>query len=400
MIPELRKEFNSRFSKEMYRKQVDHLEHQVGSPIDFRIAETPVFLTSEMTGHAGALAEEILIRAVTPELQAIGKTAIPDAFNFADETPRPLFAAVDFAITGSRDDPKFKLIELQGFPSLYHYQPVFSESMRVTYDLPEELNGLLYPSLGLEQYYDILKQAILADAEPHETVLLEIDPFNQKTKCDFLLAQKHLDIHIVDICSVISQGNELFHPDHDGKLIRISRIYNRAIADELIRKNINLRFDIKKHYDVQWAGHPNWYFRISKVLLPHLVGTNEAVPNAWLLNDADFLHLDLSCFVLKPLYSFAGHGVNVSPSIADIEAIAIADRGKWLLQEKVEYADIITTPDGNGVRGELRVMLIWPEDSDKPIALHTLNRLTRGMMIGVDFNKGLDWVGSSCALVQ
>jgi hypothetical protein len=353
-----------------------------------------------MAARAEKLAEEILIKAASPELQTIGKKAIPDNFNVADETPLPLFAAVDFAITGSRKNPQFKLIELQGFPSLYHYQPVFSESMRDVYGLPNELNGLIDPSLGIKTYYDILKKAILADCDPNETVLLEIDPMNQKTKCDFFLAQKHLGIHIVDICSVISQGNELFHPDHEGNLIRIKRIYNRAIADELVRKNISLRFDISESYDVQWAGHPNWYFRISKVLIPHLTGTNDAVGQAWYVSDAEYKHLDLTKFVLKPLYSFAGHGVNINPSISDIEAIQEVDRDKWLLQEKVEYADIITTPDGNPVRGELRVMLIWIEGEKKPQALHTLVRLTRGKMVGVDYNKGLDWVGSSCALVQ
>jgi hypothetical protein len=245
-----------------------------------------------------------------------------------------------------------------------------------------------------------LKKAILGDCDPKEVVLMEVDPMNQKTKCDFFLAQKHLGIHIVDICSVISQGNELFHPDSEGNLIRIKRIYNRAIADELLRKKIELRFDIREKYDVEWAGHPNWYFRISKVLLPYLVGTNEAVPKAWYISDADYKHLDLSQFVLKPLYSFAGLGVNISPDLSAIEAIPEIDRDKWLLQEKVEYADIITTPDGNEVRGELRVMLIWSEGEAKPEALHTLVRLTRGKMVGVDYNKGLDWVGSSCALVR
>jgi len=400
MIPELRKEFNSRFSWDLYAKQIAELEHRSGCKIEFRIAETPLFLTREMAGRAGKLAEEILIKAVTPQLQQVGKTAIPGSYNVADETPRPLFAAIDFAITGSREDPQFKLIELQGFPSLYHYQPVFSESIRDVYSLPKELNGLIYPEIGIEKYYEILAKAIVAGGDPNETVLLEIDPMNQKTKCDFLLAQKHLGIHIVDICSVISQGNELFHPSHDGKLIRIKRIYNRAIADELFRKNISLRFDIRESYDVEWAGHPNWYFRISKVLLPHLVGTNEAVPKAFYLINADYKHMDLSGFVLKPLYSFAGQGVNVNPTIADIEAISEQERSDWLLQEKVEYANIITTPNGDEVRGELRIMLLWPEGENSPQALHTLVRLTRGKMVGVDYNKGLDWVGSSCALVQ
>ncbi|MDP4220364.1 MAG: hypothetical protein Q8916_12010 [Bacteroidota bacterium] len=400
MVPELRKEFNSRFSEAKYLAQKNDLEHRCGCAIEFRIAETPLFLTREMAGRAGRLAEEILLRSVSSDLQQYGKEAIPSEFNVSGETSLPLFAAVDFAITGSRTHPEFKLIELQGFPSLYHYQPAFSESMRDMYGLPKELNGLIDPTLGSEKYHAILKRAILGSCDPQETVLLEIDPMHQKTQCDFLLAQKHLGIHIVDIEAVISQGNELFHPDPEGNLIRIKRIYNRAIADELLRKKIELRFDIRKDYDVEWAGHPNWYFRISKVLLPHLAGTNEAVPNAYYLSEADYRNLDLSRYVLKPLYSFAGHGVNVNPTVADIEAIPAKDRSAWLLQEKVNYADIITTPDDNAVRGELRVMLIWSEGETKPQALHTLVRLTRGKMVGVDYNKGLNWVGSSCALVQ
>jgi hypothetical protein len=399
MIPELRKEFNAKFSQEKYRQQVADLEYRCGCPLDFRIAETPLFLSSEMAARAGKLAEEILIRAASAELQNIGKQAIPDHFNVAGETAKPLFAAVDFAITGSRQNPEFKLIELQAFPSLYHYQPVFSESMRDVYDLPKDLNGLLYPSLGVDKYYDILKKAILGNCDPHDVVLMEIDPMNQKTRCDFFLAQQHLGIHITDISSVISQGNELFHPGPRENLIRIKRIYNRAIADELFKKKIALRFDINETYDVEWAGHPNWYFRISKVLLPLLSGLNEAVPDAFYVSEVDHKQLDLSKFVLKPLYSFAGYGVNIHPTNSDIEAIPVQERSSWLLQEKVEYADIITTPDGNEVRGELRVMLIWSEGDEEPLALHTLVRLTRGKMVGVDYNKGLDWVGSSCALV-
>ena len=160
-----------------------------------------------------------------------------------------------------------------------------------------------------------------------------------------------------------------------------------------------LNFDPRAEYDVEWAGHPNWYFRISKVLLPMLVGTNEAVPDAYYVSDVDAKSIDLSKYVLKPLYSFAGVGVNVEPTLADIGAIPIEERNKWLLQQKVEYAEVIRTPNGNGVRCELRVLLLWDELTDSPKAMHTLNRLTRGKMVGVDFNKGLDWVGSSCSLV-
>lgn len=399
MIPELRKEFNSRFSSELYKKQVADLESRAGCNIDFRIAETPIFLTKEVAARAGRLAEEILARSVSLELQEIGKTAIPDEWNFGSETSRPLFAAIDFAVCGTPDAPEFKLIELQGFPSLYHYQPAFSESIRDVYGLPKHLVGLIYPELGVENYYSALKRAIVADASAEDTVLLEIDPHNQKTKADFYLAQKHLGIELVDITQVTANGKELLFIDNKGKKRPIQRIYNRAIVDELVRKGIQLQFDPREEYDVQWAGHPNWYFRISKVLLPKLVGVNEAVPDAYYVSDVNARDIDFSKFVLKPLYSFAGVGVNVEPTITDIERISLEERSKWLLQEKVIYSDVIHTPDGNGVRCELRVLLLWDEATDSPKAMHTLNRLTRGKMVGVDFNKGLDWVGSSCSLV-
>jgi hypothetical protein len=399
MIADIRKEFNSKFSDSLYQRMLSELEHRAGCEIEFRVAETPLFLSKKMAAHAATAAEDILSKAASAESQAFAAKAIPPEWNVANETDKPLFAAVDFAITGDRHDPKFKLIELQGFPSLYHYQPVFSEVIRDLYDLPGHSNGLFDPLIGEANYYEYLKQAIVGDCDPSEVALLEIDPHHQKTRPDFYLAASHLGIRIVDIRSVIAQGNELFAPDSEEHLHRIKRIYNRAIVDELVRKKVELRFDITAAYDVEWAGHPNWYFRISKVLLPKLVGVNDAVPNAVTIDQAEIRSLDLSSYVLKPLFSFAGLGVNINPTAADIAAIPKEEQPNWLLQEKVEYCSAFETPDGNGVKAELRALCLWLPEWDRPKAMHTLVRLTRGKMVGVDYNKGLDWVGSSCALV-
>ncbi|HET9135408.1 MAG TPA: hypothetical protein VFO76_02130 [Candidatus Kapabacteria bacterium] len=399
MIADLRKEFNSKFSDSLYQRMLSELEHRAGCEIEFRVAETPLFLSKQMAVHAATAAENILSKAASAELQAFGVKAIPSQWNVANETDRPLFAAVDFAVTGDRHDPKFKLIELQGFPSLYHYQPVFSEVVRDLYDLPAHSNGLFDPSIGIARYYEYLKQAIVGDCDPSEVALLEIDPHHQKTRPDFYLAASHLGIRIVDIRSVVARGNELFAPDSEERLHRIKRIYNRAIVDELVRKNVELQFDITAAHGVEWAGHPNWYFRISKVLLPKLVGVNDAVPNAVTIDQADIESFDLSSYVLKPLFSFAGLGVNINPTVEDIAVIPKEERSNWLLQEKVEYCSAFETPDGNSVKAELRALCLWLPEWDKPKAMHTLVRLTRGKMVGVDYNKGLDWVGSSCALV-
>jgi hypothetical protein len=399
MIKLLREQFNRSFSHEKYNLVCEELERASGTAIEFRIAETPLFISHEVGLRVASLAEGILKRAASDQLQNVGNKAIPYQWRYGGETSKPLFAAVDFAITGSAAAPDFKLIELQGFPSLYHYQPQFSATLRDVYGLPSQLSGMLDPSFGIENYYDALRQAIVGDCDPSEVILLEIDPHHQKTRCDFYLAAAQLGIDIVDIREVHTDGNRLVYEDSEGVRRNISRIYNRSIVDELVRRNVSLKFDIARDYDVQWAGHPNWYFKISKALLPHLVGTNEAVPRAFYLDEVNVSTLDLTAFVLKPLYSFAGIGVNVTPTIADINAIPDIERHNWLLQEKVQYADVIHTPNGDGVRAELRALLLWLPEWDAPKAVHTLVRLTRGKMIGVDFNKGLDWVGSSCALV-
>jgi hypothetical protein len=400
MIPELRKYFNTHFTDELYRKQIADLEQKADCEIEFRIAETPVFLPADLAARAGRLAEELIVKAASPELQQIGEKAIPAKYNVPREHPRPRVAAVDFAFAGSRENIEFKLIELQGFASLFHYQPVFSLSVRDIYGLPQELNGMIAPTVGMEHYYDLLNKIFVGGADPGETVIVDYAPFSQKTLPDFLLAKKQLGIELADVRNIFANGDQLYMKDNKGRRRPVKRIYCRAIPDELERKGAKLNFDFSQEYDVEWAYHPNWYFRISKVLLPHLMGTNETVPNAVIVSDADHKALDLSNYVLKPLYSFAGTGVNIEPTSADIEAIPAEERSGWLLQEKINYADIITTPSGDNVRGELRVLLIWQDGDDRPTALHTLVRLTRGKMIGVDYNKGLDWVGSSCALVQ
>ena len=399
MIAALRNQFNARFSEERYVQVRQTLEQAAGCPISFRIAESPVFLSKSFVERAAQLAEEILFRAVSPELQNIGQHAVPEDFNYAAETSKPLFSAIDFAITGTPDEPNLKLIELQGFPSLYHFQPSYTQIARDEYELPADLTGLAYPEMGYGQYYDTLRELILDGNDPHEVVLLEFSPYNQKTLPDFLLAQKYLGIAIVDFGNIEAKGRDLFYRDRSGKLNPIRRIYNRSIRDDIIANGAQIPFDITKEYNVTWAGHPNWYFRISKVLLPHLVGTNEAVPNAMLLSDAKLHELDLSQYVLKPLYSFAGTGIVISPTLADVEGISMYARHQWLLQERVTYANIFHTPEGDGVKAELRMMLAWPKQDQRPIALHTLVRLTRGNMVGVDQNKGLAWTGSSCALI-
>ncbi|HUP45384.1 MAG TPA: hypothetical protein VM779_07710, partial [Thermoanaerobaculia bacterium] len=239
---------------------------------------------------------------------------------------------------------------------------------------------------------DLARRTIAAGHDPAEVVLLDIDPPRQKTATDFAATKLLFDVDAVDPRSLIRRGEQLFREDGT----RVKRIYNRVVFDELIQKNIELPFDYRKPLDVEWAPHPNWYWVWSKYSLPFL--DHPAVPRATFLSDLDEVPADLSRYVLKPLFSFAGGGVNVDPTSEDIAAVPQADRGAWCLQEKIEYAPALEAADGGGVKVEIRMMFLRPDDEPRPILAQNLIRLSRGRMLGVDFNRDFTWVGSSVGL--
>jgi len=226
---------------------------------------------------------------------------------------------------------------------------------------------------------------------------MEVHPEEQKTRPDFLLTEKLLGIRTVCITRILKQGRQLFYKEN-GKQVPIRRIYNRGIVDEIERKGVKLPFDFREDLDVEWAGHPNWYFRISKYSIPYL--KHPSVPRTWFLDQfldrMTEIPADLENFVLKPLYSFAGLGVVIAPSRKDIEAIPAAKRGEYILQERVNFTPVIETPYG-ATKVELRIMYIWLNEL-RPVL--TIVRMGRGQQMGVDHNKGMAWVGSSAALIS
>ena len=143
---------------------------------------------------------------------------------------------------------------------------------------------------------------------------------------------------------------------------------------------------------MEWAGHPNWYFRLSKFSLPHL--KHPCVPRTMFLNEVGTLPANLQDWVLKPLYSFAGLGVKIGPTRAEIDVVA--DPSQYILQERVDFAPVIDTPHGP-TKAEIRVMYIWLDD--RPRAVTTIVRMGRGAMMGVDHNRDLEWVGASAGFV-
>jgi hypothetical protein len=307
-----------------------------------------------------------------------------------------MFVQVDFGIVcDANGELQPKLVELQAFPSLYAYQATLAQSYIDVFDLNrfEGGSGLQFFLNGLNEqsYRELLRQAIVGTHDPENVILMEIHPQEQKTLPDFLLTEKMLGITTVNIRAVKKQGSQLYY-ERGGTRIPIRRIYNRAIVDELQRKNVKLAFDWRDDLDVEWAGHPNWYFRISKFSIPYL--RHESVPKTWFLDRLDQITEDLQHYALKPLYSFAGLGVVIAPTKEDIRSILPEKRKDFILQERLHFEPVIETPFG-ATKAEVRVMYVWQEELK---AVLTIIRMGRGLMMGVDHNKDMEWVGASAGL--
>ena len=395
MIAEARKAFNGKFAPAGYDRLRSLLEERCGGPVEFRVSETPCFFPLLLLERLASDGRALILQLVENNAyRQASEATVPDKYRVPGAPERPLFIQVDFGLCrAQRGDVEPRLVEIQAFPSLYAFQQVLAQSYLDAYGLG---GGWRYLAGGLEQadYERLLREAIVGGHDPENVVLLEIDPDNQKTACDFRLTEKLTGIRTVCITKVRRRGRQLYYDDN-GRETPVRRIYNRCIVDELERRGIAPPFDYRAELDVEWAGHPNFYFRISKFSIPHL--RHPSVPETWFLDRLDRIPNDLENYVLKPLYSFAGTGVVVGPSRADIEAIPAEQQHNYILQERVEFAPLIETPHG-GTKVEVRVMYIWPDAKPEPRAVCWILRMGRGKMMGVDHNRDMEWVGASAAL--
>ena len=381
--------FNEHFSDALYEDYKRDLAQRLNCKFEFRLAESPVFLPDDFKATLIDSARAIVDQLSDPANIARMKEAIPERWDTPGMDALPNFTQVDFAVT--TDGPK--LIELQGFPSLTSMQTIqrdaWNHALQSIPGLDREWS-CWYSGLDRKGFLELSRRTIAGKHDPREVILLDIDPPHQKTFPDFAATKLLFDVDAVDPRELTKRGRELWRGN-----TRVRRIYNRIVFDELIAKNIEIPFDYRDDLDIEWAPHPNWYWVWSKYSLPFL--DHASVPRATFVSDLDRIPDDLSKYVLKPLFSFAGGGVNVDPTPADVDAIPERHRHAWCLQEKIEYAPALQTVDGGGVKVEIRMMFLRPDDEPKPILAQNLVRLSRGKMLGVDFNKDFTWVGSSVA---
>jgi len=395
MVPDQRNSFNHNFSEQKYAQLLSELNKDFVGAVDFRVAETPVFIDAHCNKQMLDTCDYIIDTIIHPNFTALTDAAIPPNKNVPNQTAHPHFLAFDFGICmNEKNEIVPELIEMQGFPSLYGYQVLLDNATRTIYDIPAPFSAY-YSGLNKTSYLQKLQSIIVGNYNPKNVVLLEIKPHTQKTRIDFYATAAFTGITIVCITDIIKEGDTLFYKNSGGEKIEIKRIYNRIIFDELDQMPADIKNAgriLFEHLNVEWAGHPNWFYRISKYTMPLLQHPN--IPASYYVNELACIPEDLENYVLKPLFSFAGAGVIIDVTKNDIESLA--DPANWMLQKKVNYAPIIKTPT-TPAKVEIRLLYLWEDGAARPFPALNIARLSKGKMIGVRYNQNETWVGGSIA---
>ena len=384
--------FNANYTEAKYESFKASISNAYGHTPVLRLAETPVFFDNDLREKVLQACEDINKTILQPDFKELTKGAIkhPELV-VPNEDYHTRFLQMDFGICqNEKGEIVPQLIEVQGFPSLYFFQDLLYKAYIENFNIPDKYT-VHFDGLDSVRYMDLLRQEIVGTFDPKSVVLLEVEPEKQATYIDFLGAEAHLGIKVLCITALKKRDKKLYYEDEEGNDVLIQRIYNRVIFDELKQ-----RPDLKREYyfhdevDVEWVGHPNWFFRISKYTMP--LFNSPYVPECHYLEELDEYPEDLHNYVLKPLYSFAGSGVKLSISAKDLDEIE--EKENFILQKKVNYAPLIETPSGPA-KCELRVMMIWEKGEKNVRLVNNLVRISKGEMVGVRYNKDKDWVGAS-----
>lgn len=398
MIPQLRQRFNAAFTPEKYQALLHTINTEFGEPATFRVAETPVFIPKYLKNKLIQGVEDISAVLTRPDFRQISEAAIPPHLRVPNEDEHAVFLQYDFGICRDPDGNLTpQLIELQGFPSLYFYQHLLAQAYRRHFDIPADFHHL-FSGIDREGYLELLHDIIVGDEKPENVILLEVEPEKQNTRIDFWGTRKYLGLKVLCLSKIKKEGRDLYYLDEEDQKVPIHRIYNRIIFDELEKRaDLPREWDMLSEVNAEWVGHPNWFFRISKHTLPYL--KSDFVPETLFLKDLKSAPDDLENWVLKPLFSFSGQGVKVNVTREDLETVD--DPSNYILQRKVQYIAAIETAIPNEPsKCEIRMMLLWKKDWDKPRLVNNLIRMSKGEMVGVRYNMGKEWVGSSVGFFE
>lgn len=396
MVAELRQDFNRQFTEEKYRAFLQEMNSN-HVPIEFRIAETPVFVPKDFKKQMLDACESIVDLIIAPGFKSSTEKAIPESLCVPGENNYPHCIVFDFGICKDENGKlEPQLIEMQGFPSLFAFQVLVEEVYAKYFVLPKGYTAFLNGH-NKTSYLQLLRELIVGNHDSKNVILLELFPEMQKTNIDFACTEAYTGVKTVCITKLIKKGRELFY-NNDGIETRVERIYNRLIFDELLQQEQwvqNKARILFEDLDVEWAPHPDWFYRISKYTLPLISHPN--IPHTQFLSEIKEIPADLENYVLKPLFSFAGQGVVIDVTKEDIDRVTNPEN--WILQRKVTYAPVIETPD-EPAKAEIRIFYFWKDGDLRPTPANNLARLSKGKMIGVRHNQGKTWTGGTFCLFE
>ena len=397
MISKIREQFNQGFKDEYYENLKKEIVDTYGEGTAFRLSETPIFISKKVKEEIFDACDSIINQLWQLDFEKIRAQFVPKDIQSPSKIGKPHFLAIDFGLCEDGNGGITpQLIELQAFPTLFFYQPFLGQAFLNNYPaMPKEGFDYFFSGLNQEQYTKEVRDVIIADENPENVILMELYPEKQKTRIDFWATKKALGIEVVCMTKITKEGRNLFY-SKDGVKTQIKRIYNRVIFDEIERtKDLKTEFNLNDDVAVEWVTHPDWFFMISKCVMPKLKHAN--IPNSFYLNDFPS-NIKLSDYVLKPLFSFAGLGIDLYPTKEKIAKIT--DKENYILQEKVTYASAIKTKSEKNSKGEIRILYIWDEKNNRLKPVTNLGRMSKGELINVSHNTEETWIGSSIGFFE
>ncbi len=397
MISKIREQFNAGFKEDYYENLKKEIVATYGEGTAFRLSETPIFISKQVKEEIFDACDSIIEQLGQLDFGQIREQFVPKHIQSPSKIGKPHFLAIDFGLCEDRKGGITpQLIELQAFPTLFFYQPFLGKAFLNNYPaMPKEGFDYFFSGLDEAHYIKEVRDVIIANEKPEHVILMEIYPEKQKTRIDFWATKKALGIEVVCMTKITKEGKKLFY-DKEGVKTQIKRIYNRVIFDEIERTtDLKTEFNLNDDVEVEWVTHPDWFFMISKCVMPRLKHKN--IPNSFYLNDFPS-DINLKDYVLKPLFSFAGLGIDLHPTEEKIALIS--DKQNYILQEKVTYASAIKTKSDKNSKGEIRILYIWDEKNNRLKPVTNLARMSKGDLINVSHNTVETWIGSSIGFFE
>ncbi|MDP5106667.1 MAG: hypothetical protein NWQ31_10925, partial [Polaribacter sp.] len=202
MIDKNRSFYNEQFTEEKYNTFLQDIIDEFKYVPKFKISETPAFIPKDLKNKLIAACDEIMAVINQPNFKELTNGAFFDKNTIVpNEDENAKFLQLDFGICKDESGNLVpKLIELQGFPSLYFFQELLGRKYRKHFGnaIPENysqhLNGMTNHG-----YLELLRQEIVGDTDPKQVILLEIEPEKQATAIDFYATEAKLGIKVLCI---------------------------------------------------------------------------------------------------------------------------------------------------------------------------------------------------------